>query len=211
MESNQTPYAVVFDLGGVLLNISHTWQDAAQTAGVTCRNLPAEPTPLATLKLLELYQTGQLPAEEYLPALADFAGCDLEDAKDLHNGILVDEYPGALELVEELQARGVQTGCLSNTSALHWELLAGTGPYPGIQKLEWKMASHLAGLHKPDPKIYELYCATYGREPGSLIFFDDFPQNVNAALACGWQAFWIDSTKDTSTQLREHLGRLGVI
>jgi len=209
--SANPPSNVVFDLGGVMAEISHTWEDAALCAGVTCSNLRSHSTKLTALDAFEPYQAGQISLDEYLGRLAEFAGCSPEDALRVHNGILVEEYPGIRQLVDDLHQKGVRTGCLSNTNPPHWDVLALNGQYPAIHSLEMKMASHLAGVNKPSPEIFELYTTTFGIEPNSIAFFDDYQANVDGALACGWQARWIDASKDTPTQLREHLVALGVI
>jgi putative hydrolase of the HAD superfamily len=43
-------------------------------------------------------------------------------------------------------------------------------------------------LAKPDPEIYARADATYGTEPGDVVFFDDKPENVEAARVHGWDA-----------------------
>jgi FMN phosphatase YigB (HAD superfamily) len=204
------PDAVVFDLGGVMAEICHTWQDAARSAQVHCSKLSGEATALTSFPAFDLYQSGDISIDEYLAELSENVGCKPDDALKLHNGILVTEYPGILELVKELQNQGIRTGCLSNTNPPHWEVLALNGQYPAIHSLEMKMASHLAGLNKPDPAIYRKYCSQFGVEPSSIAFFDDNRPNVDGAASCGWNSRWIDSSKDTPTQLRTYLRELGV-
>ena len=198
----------MFDLGGVLAAISHTWDDAARHAGVIAPDLPTS-TVLTALPGFDEYQAGAIPLEDYLSNLADFSGCSLEDALRLHNGILGDEYEGIEAVIRDIAALGIGTGCLSNTNAPHWEMLLN-GPYPGFQSLQMKMASHLVGVNKPSPAIFARFQETFGLEPEGIAFFDDSPANVQAAQQCGWQAHWIDATQNTPAQLREHLALMGV-
>jgi putative hydrolase of the HAD superfamily len=44
------------------------------------------------------------------------------------------------------------------------------------------------GLSKPQDAIYALAEERFGAEPAQLLFLDDSPDNVEAALARGWQA-----------------------
>lgn len=202
---------VVFDLGGVMAEISHTWEEAAKCAGVPCANLSGGATRLSACPAFDLYQGGKLSLHEYLDGLAEFVGCAPADALAVHNGILVVEYPGIAELVAEIHAKGIRTGCLSNTNEPHWEVLALNGQYPSIHSLECKMASHLVGLSKPSHEIYQTYSSTFGLDPASIVFFDDYKVNVEAAEACGWTARWIDSSQNTPHQMRGYLKALGVI
>ena len=205
------PTNIVFDLGGVMAEISHTWEEAARCAGVACMNLGDGSTRLNAFPGFDQYQAGRISLEEYLNGLADFVGCDSTKALAVHNGILVEEYPGIAELVKEIHDLKLGTGCLSNTNEPHWEVLALNGQYPSIRSLDMKMASHLVGINKPSHEIFRAYCRTFGLLPESIVFFDDYLVNVEGALACGWNARWIDSTVDTPTQMREHLTDLGVI
>ena len=205
-----TPIAVVFDLGGVMAEICHTWEDAAECAGVRCSRLTGGPTKLTELPELDKYQAGEISLDEYLYELSQFVGCTFDEALKVHNGILVAEYPGMGELVDELRTRGLRTGCLSNTNPPHWDVLALNGQYPAIVSLDMKMASHLVGINKPDPRIYALFCETFCLRPEAIAFFDDGHENVDSAARCGWKAAWIDPSKDTPAQVRTHLLRLGV-
>ncbi len=47
-------------------------------------------------------------------------------------------------------------------------------------------------LMKPDSKIYELLCNTYGLVPGESLFIDDSQANVDGAIAIGMKAIRFD-------------------
>lgn len=208
-ELTTPPTTVVFDIGGVMAEICHTWEDAARCADVSCSKLSGS-THLSAFEGFDSYQAGVLALDEYLAKLSEYAGCAAGDALRLHNGILVAEYPGILDLVEELQSVGLNTGCLSNTNAPHWDLL-NSDLYPAIESLTLKYTSHMAGVNKPSAKIFGLFSNAFDLLPGSIAFFDDAQPNVDAAQSCGWRACWIDSTKSTPDQLRAYLRGLGVI
>lgn len=42
---------------------------------------------------------------------------------------------------------------------------------------------------KPEPLFYSRVAALLSVEPESIMFFDDSAANIDAAKACGWQAF----------------------
>ena len=205
------PYKiVVFDLGGVLAQISHTWEEAARQSGVKTSLDPAGATPLAHPVPIDDYQKGAMELDAYLDALSAWSQCDRADAEALHNGIIIEEYPGVHDLVEEVQAAGFRTGCLSNTNAPHWVELTGER-FPAIARLEHKMASHLVAINKPDHAIYQLYADTHGVRPEEVVFFDDGVGNVEAAREVGFSAKRIDPTGDTAAQMREYLVELGIL
>jgi hypothetical protein len=43
------------------------------------------------------------------------------------------------------------------------------------------------------------------------LFFDDRIENIEGALRRNWRAHRIDPRRDTIAQVREHLGRYGVL
>ena len=60
------------------------------------------------------------------------------------------------------------------------------GAYRALADVE--VISGLEKLYKPDPAIYRLCEERMGLPPAKLLFFDDYPENVAAARALGWQA-----------------------
>jgi FMN phosphatase YigB (HAD superfamily) len=139
--------------------------------------------------------------------------------EQIHAAWTLQEYPGALQLIEELnRLPEVATACLSNTNAVHWRRLAGEDgriEYPAVLALRHRLASHLLGCAKPDAMIYERARATFfepraGR-PEDIIFFDDLPENVASARAAGWTAFEVDPHGDTAGQMRSALVSVGVL
>ncbi len=206
-----TRNVVVFDLGGVLARICHTWEEAASVAGIPHNPLSEGPTALGGFSAFDLYQAGKISFENYLDDLGIFIGCSTAEALNIHNSIIVEEYPHIRELVEELRAAGFQVGCLSNTNGAHWTHLAMNGRFPVIEGLDLKMASHIAGLNKPDPLIYRAYTAEFGLCPSQIVFFDDHPVNAEAATSEGWLAARIRPGEDTVEQMRFHLREWGLL
>jgi len=202
---------IVFDLGGVLVRICRSWQDAAKAAGVDI-SLPSDIfTPVAALGEFDTYQEASLELDGYLEALANFTGCNPGEALRLHNGILQEPYPETEEVIEEIEAAGYETGCLSNTNDAHWQDLIDGRRFPAIARLQRKMASHLVGLNKPDPRIFERYAEEHGVRPDQVVFFDDDGRNVASARSVGFEAFQIDPSSSTARQIRERLVHLGVL
>lgn len=200
--------AVIFDIGGVMVRICHTWQDAAAVTGIETPLLPPEPVSLMDAPGFDAYQAGEIPLEQYTSLLASFLGCTPEQAFLAHQGILKDEYPGIGQLVEELTHAQVVTGCLSNTNAPHWVDLTQHPRFETVHKLQFKMASHEVGLAKPDPRIFELYCQTIGLAPAHITYFDDNRANVESAVSLGWNAHLIDPEGDTVAQMRQVIASL---
>jgi glucose-1-phosphatase len=179
--------AVCFDLGGVLVEIAHTWEEALDAADIP-HSLPGG-TPLVAAPLFVEYQAGEVNEAEYLRALAGYLGlAEVGNALTAHDAILLREGPWVLEAVRRLNASGIVTGCLSNTNALHWAELNRPERFPGLAELQVRLASHEIGANKPDEAAYRAFEAAVGFHGREIAFFDDHPGNVAAARELGWQA-----------------------
>jgi glucose-1-phosphatase len=212
-----TPIRIVcFDWGGVIIRICRSWEQGCALAGVPNHPQLLVPDRRAQrVKLAEEYQRGELACEEFFSALADTTEGLLtpEQVRSVHDAWLIDEYPGVGSLVDSLNARaGVTTAMLSNTNESHWKRQhGGKGGFPAAARLDIRLASHELGIAKPDPAIYRVATERFGVSPGEVLFFDDLPDNIEAARNTGWQAHRIDYESDTCAQMREHLMKAGVL
>ena len=92
--------------------------------------------------------------------------------------------PGSHALVERLDARGVPLYAITNFGAEFW---AGFRPSePIFDRFRDIVVSGEEKLAKPDPAIFALAEARFGRSASTMLFIDDTRANVDAAAACGW-------------------------
>jgi len=170
---------VCFDLGGVLVRICTSWPEAMDSAGVF--GMPQGGRQFQDCQAFDEYQAGEIDEDTYLARLSGhLGGISDREARNVHNGILRDSYPGTLRLVMDLESHGIQTGCLSNTSGLHWHEMTETDRFPAIARLQTKAASHVERLSKPDPAFYRLFETRAGVRPEEVLNFDDVAENVEA-------------------------------
>ena len=113
--------------------------------------------------------------------------------------------PGSTEIVADLTAREVPLYAITNFGADTW-----AGFAPG-----WALAAQFIDivvsgdeqLAKPDPAIYALAAARFGRAPETMLFIDDSLANVESARECGWHGHhFIDAET-----LRAHLAERGLL
>lgn len=216
--SDQGIKAVVFDWGGVILQICRSWEEGCARAGVPHRERPGgEAMTMERRRLNELYQTGMIDCDSFFQAVAATTSglYSVDEVIRIHDAWLVSEYAGVRELIQELNGAGrVQTGLLSNTSHRHWlrhmPSATAAADFPTIGLLTHKHASHILRLAKPHVDIYRAFERESGFGPSQILFFDDLPENVSGARAAGWNAHQIDHTGDTASQMREALRGLGV-
>lgn len=203
------PRIAVFDLGGVVVRICRSWEEGCRAAGIAPRAARtfAQAAP-AIDALVREHQRGEHDAAHHYGRLAEIVGGHTADEVGrVHMAWILGDYPGMAAAIDRIHAAGLDSACLSNTNAAHWEQLAGSEAFRRIRRPH---ASHLMGLVKPDAAIYRAFERAAGAAPGEIVFFDDLAENVDAARACGWDAVLVDHEGDTAAQVLAALRARGV-
>lgn len=203
---------VVFDLGGVLVRICRSWQEACARAGVAYEPSASERL-LATAderhEISHAYERGRIACADFFAGIArSTRGLISPEAFErVHRAWVIEEYPGVCTLIADLRRAGVRTGVLSNTNHSHWEDLR-----QGVaREVDHPHASHLLGERKPDQAIYRAFERAARCAPADLLFFDDLEDNVAAALRAGWQSVLVDHAADPARQMRRELIARGLL
>ena len=205
---------VIFDLGRVLIRIVDNWQQAYQRAGLPVDQMKRTGDFIGSIsRVFEDHQVGQMSTGDFLEQFAALDGLSLDQADAVMTAWLCGPYDDAMTLIDELIDRDIRTACLSNTNAHHWALMtAPSGPNAlGLDRLDHLFASHLMRLAKPDEAIYRKVEREVDLSSGSILFFDDAPENVEAARRCGWRAEIIEHDGDPASQMRRSLRTYGVL
>ena len=85
-----------------------------------------------------------------------------------------------------LQQASITTGILSNMPGPMETGLRAR--YPWIDEFTHHTWSHAVNLAKPEPAIYLHAAKGLQTPPANILFLDDRPENIEAALAIGMQA-----------------------
>jgi putative hydrolase of the HAD superfamily len=68
------------------------------------------------------------------------------------------------------------------------------------------LESRVLGMRKPDPRFYELACATLEVDPREAVFLDDLGINLKSARALGMQTIKVVDVDQTVGELQRILG-----
>jgi putative hydrolase of the HAD superfamily len=175
---------VVFDLGEVLVPSGGVIPRLAAELGITVEEfVPAYWSGRAAFDLggsAEEYWTGVLatlgraPEPELLGWLSEVDSVKWSTLPQV-----------SADLLAHLQGRRERLGVLSNAPG---PLAAAVRAAPWSAGIAHLVFSAEVALAKPDPQIYAHADSVYGTEPSHVVFFDDKPENVEAARAHGWDA-----------------------
>jgi len=210
---------VCFDIGGVLVRHCRTWREGCAAAGLDVREgSESDEAGRERKKLSERLVCGQIGMEEFCRLMSMTTGglYTPVEIERLHHHWLGAEYHGVGPVVRRLiDAAKVQTGVLSNTNVGHWARLDPRGgvsaEYPTVSLLGNKYASHLLGMAKPMPQIYQKFEELSGFQGPEILFLEDMPENQAAAAARGWQVAPIDYTRETAGQIDGALVEAGLV
>lgn len=193
--------ALLFDLGGVLLDIDF---GRALAAWAPHSRLPPDRLREA-FRLDEPYQqheTGALPAEGYFAHLRESLAleCDAATVQAGFNAILLGEIAETVQLLEAARRR-VPCYAISNTNAVHVAEIERAFPQL-LPRFTRVFASHEIGHRKPHPAAFEHVLGEIGVVAGEVLLFDDLVDNVQAAHALGLQAVLVRGPRDVREALQ---------
>lgn len=145
-------------------------------------------------------ETGKLEEDEFELRFAEILGVS---APGLIERLMADSRPNQemVEAVRRAREAGIRTGLISNS----W----GTRRYDRAQLAELfdgVVISGEVGIRKPAPEIYEMGAREIGIEPGSCVFVDDLPFNLEPAAELGMATVHHTAAQQTISELERLLG-----
>jgi len=196
-----TPKTVIFDLGKVLVDFDFT----IAARKIMARSL-RPPSPLQALNhfspLICRFERGDITDREFFEEVRSatgYRGTFEEFAPEFSD--IFTEIPEMIGLQARLRAAGIPTWILSNTNTLAEQQLRRH--YPFFANFDGYVFSFAVGVMKPEPAIYEAAERATGRRGEELLFIDDRGENVEAAVARGWQGLVQESPAKTLAAVRQ--------
>lgn len=195
--------ALLFDLGGVLLNIDF---GQAIAAWAPFSALPSDVL-RSTFKHDEQYarhERGEIASKEYFAYLATALQltATFDQIEQGWNAIFVGEIERTREFVESMRGK-VPCYAFTNTNASHmakWSEL-----FPNVVgAFDCIFASHQMGLRKPERAAFDRICSATSIPAAKFLFFDDLHENVQAARDAGLQGVLVQTPDDVIKAVRSY-------
>jgi len=188
---------IIFDLGGVLLNINMNMTvEAFKKLGLS--DFDQLYSPSAQKELFDDFETGKISTKVFREKVNQISGKSLTDEEidNAWNAMLLDLPKERLELLDKLWAEN-RLFLLSNTNELHISayskyLLKEFG-FPNLSHLfEKEYYSYKTGMRKPNADIFERVLKENNLLAKETLFIDDSLQHIEGAAKCGIQTIWLD-------------------
>lgn len=135
-----------------------------------------------TTAYLKAYESGlRGPIRQYMEYIA---------SESLRN---IKKCDYTIPMLRSLKMAGYKLYILSNWGKWHFEELQKRNEFREfLQYFDGGIVSYQVGLKKPDRKIYEILIDKYNINPSSAVFYDDKPENIQAAKEVGLNAVVFD-------------------
>lgn len=199
---------IIFDLGGVLLNIDYMLtQKAFEDLGV--QDAGGVYSQAAQRTLFDDFETGRINTVNFLEGLKEFCpnGVSSAQLQEAWNAMLLDFPAHRLTLLHRMKER-YRIFLLSNTNAIHFEgfnriILEQHGIDNFASLFHKAYYSHELGMRKPDAEIFEWVLKDQGLAKEETVFIDDSIQHVEGAQTTGLKALFKDAGRDVTEVLDE--------
>jgi len=191
--------AIIFDLGGVLLDIDYDkTTEAFEALGVQHFNRMYSQADAN--QLFKRLETGKIKPEEFCQEMMEYVpgvSCE-DDVIEAWNAMLLHFRKESLEELNRLKKK-YKVFLLSNTNYIHFKSFNRTyketigGDF--VSLFDKAYLSHEIGNRKPDPEAYEYVLKENNLKPSEALFIDDSIQNIEAADKLGIKTIFLKKGK----------------
>jgi len=191
---------IVFDLGGVILNLDFKKTELA-FAALGIGNFNEYYTLQTVTPIFEKLEIGEITPEIFYDEFRKLVGLPLtnEQIMEAWNALLLDFPPERINWLKEIKTR-YNIYLLSNTNEIHYNSFSKTfneqmnnGNFDGLFIKTYY--SHQMGLRKPSKEMFETVIKQENLNAAETLFIDDSEANVAAASSVGLQTIYLPSPK----------------
>ena len=210
--------AIIFDLGGVLIDVDmnrcfHNIKALGVDVDSLTKTSSESNAPVSTVcegvtisGALHEYQIGKIPTDKFITMIQQIStpGTTRQQVLDAWNSCLLTLPKYKLDFVKQLRNEGYATYLLSNTNDAHWKYILETSfPEPAENYFDKLFLSQEMGLAKPDTEIYAEMLKQIGTPADECLFIDDSSANCKAAETLGIHTYNAPVHTDWREEVRE--------
>ncbi len=202
---------IIFDFGGVILNIDHKkTEDAFIKLGV--KDFDKKYSQASQSQLFDHLEIGMITEDEFLKAIKNIIPhASDEDILNAWNAILLDLPEKRINLLEEVR-KNYWTYLISNTNEIHYhrysQQLRDQYYYDDFSELFDKVYfSFQIAMRKPNKEIFEYVLGENELNPEETLFIDDTEIHLATAASMGMHTYLLKKGKDI-TDLFDKEGKL---
>ena len=188
---------IIFDLGGVLINIDY-YRTAEAFKALGVLDFDDRYSQAAQTELFSDFETGKISEAEFVTALQVWTGPNISHQQilDAWNAMLLDFPLRRLQVLQQLQLH-YDIVLLSNTNETHERAFnKALKEVCGFDNLgvffDKVFYSHRIGMRKPHAATFQHVLDYTGFNPAQTLFLDDSFQHIEGARSVGLQTIWME-------------------
>ena len=201
---------IIFDLGGVILNIDYNLTiEAFKALGIL--RFDQMFSKFQQDRVADNFEKGLVSENDFRNHIREAAGVSYDDQTidRAWNAMLLDFPPSRIEMLRKLKSDGYGLFLLSNTNPIHlralkhdFEVQFGTA----FDKLFTRAYySHDTGMRKPQKEIFGKVMAEFELQPTETLYIEDSKQHTDAARTLGINCVLMQTNGDTPAVVFERL------
>ncbi len=191
---------IIFDFGGVILNIDYQLTiDAFKEIGMD--NFEKAYSQASQIHLFDNLEKGLISPKQFRDGIRIASGLDLSDEKIDYawNKIILDLPESRIDLLMKIK-NNYNCFLLSNTNIIHYELYIKQLHKFGLQNFDEIFRktyfSFEMGMRKPDSEIFEFVLNQQQLIANETLFIDDSIQHIETANKLGINTYHLQKGSD---------------
>ena len=190
---------VVFDLGGVIINLNVPRcvdcfkrlmgeENVRNILGIDDEGEGVAAVSAATRQLMHDYEYGNITTDDFLNSVLAYChpGTAIENVRDAWMSMLGDLPQERLDYIAGLRQAGYKTVLLSNSNEMHWDPIYEQ--FHLDRYFDCIFASHHLHMAKPTKEMFEYVAREANVDSAHTVYVDDLEKNrVAAEKYLGWQ------------------------
>ncbi|WP_019508726.1 HAD family hydrolase [Pleurocapsa sp. PCC 7319] len=177
---NPTIEVILFDLGGVLVELGNTPIPMEWLPGDSQFNL----SNWFASEIAKSFEKGLINAQTFAETLRIDLNIEASSEEIIQHFTdwPIGPFTGSHEILKSVENK-FRLAVLSNTNELHWPRI--TSEFGISSYFEHIFASHRLKMAKPDLEIFEHVISEMNVEPNNILFMDDNQNNIKASKRLG--------------------------
>ena len=200
---------IVFDLGGVLLNIAPK-RTIEAFGHLGMEQLMGDKGLSYDHVIFYQMEQGQVTPEEFRNGIRKLLPGEAsnEQVDKAWTAMLIDFPKIRVELLQQLR-REFGLYLFSNTNAIHvakyHAIFRNQHGFEVSTLFDKIFHSNEIGFRKPNPESYNEIIRLSGIAPAETLFIDDSLANVEGAMACGLKGYWLEEGQRVEEIFKQYL------
>jgi putative hydrolase of the HAD superfamily len=200
---------IIFDLGGVLLNIDP--KKTIEAFGkLGMEQLVGDKGLSYDHEIFYQMEQGQITSDEFRQGVLELLTkpASFQEIDNAWTAMLLDFPAIRVELLKNLR-KDFKIYLFSNTNAIHVEkfhsIFRNQHGFEVSTLFDKDFYSNEIGYRKPSPESYQEIIRLSGVNPEETLFIDDSLPNVERAVASGLKGFWLEPGKKVEEIFQEYM------